>query len=89
MEPPSTRDAQVQDAWAGDRPYLLAVAAGMLKRQDGAEDVVQEAFARLAVASPDEIEDVRGWLVVVTRRLCLDRLDLADNRRTTAAAELP
>jgi DNA-directed RNA polymerase specialized sigma24 family protein len=26
----------------------------MLKRPDDAEDVVQEAFARLAVASPDE-----------------------------------
>jgi RNA polymerase sigma-70 factor, ECF subfamily len=88
MEPPSPGDARVQAAWAADRPYLLAVAAGMLKRREGAEDVVQEAFARLA-ASPDAIEDVRGWLLVVTRRLCLDRLDLAENRRTTAAAEPP
>jgi RNA polymerase sigma-70 factor (ECF subfamily) len=61
----------------------------MLKRPDDAEDVAQEAFARLAAASPDAIVDVRGWLVVVTRRLCLDRLDLADNRRTTATAEPP
>jgi RNA polymerase sigma-70 factor, ECF subfamily len=61
----------------------------MLKRQDDAEDVVQEAFARLAAASLDAIEDVRGWLVVVTRRLCLDRLDLAESRRTTATAEPP
>jgi RNA polymerase sigma-70 factor (ECF subfamily) len=60
----------------------------MLKRQDDAEDVVQEAFARLA-ASPDAIEDVRGWLVVVTGRLCLDRLDRAESRRTTATAEPP
>jgi DNA-directed RNA polymerase specialized sigma24 family protein len=67
--PPLPRDARVQAAWAAHRPYLLAVAGGMLKRQDGAEDVVQEAFARLA-ASPEAIEDVRGWLVVVTRRLC-------------------
>jgi RNA polymerase sigma-70 factor (ECF subfamily) len=61
----------------------------MLKRHDDAEDVVQEAFARLAAASPDVIEDARGWLVVVTRRLCLDRLDLAESRRTTATAEPP
>jgi RNA polymerase sigma-70 factor, ECF subfamily len=88
MEPPAPGDARVQVAWAADRPYLLAVAAGMLKRHEGAEDVVQEAFARLA-ASPAAIEDVRGWLLVVTRRLCLDRLDLAENRRTTAAAEPP
>ena len=51
--------------------------------------MVQEAFARLAAASPGAIEDVRGWLVVVTRRLCLDRLDLAESRRTTATAEPP
>jgi RNA polymerase sigma-70 factor (ECF subfamily) len=89
MEPPSPHDAQVRAAWTAHRPYLLAVAAGMLKRQDDAEDVAQEAFARLAAASPGAIEDVRGWLVVVTRRLCLDRLDLADNRRTTATAEPP
>jgi DNA-directed RNA polymerase specialized sigma24 family protein len=30
-----------------------------------------------------------GWLVVVTRRLCLDRLGSAEARRTTATAELP
>ena len=84
----SARDAQVQAASTAHRPYLLAVAAGMLKRRDDAEDVVQEAFARLT-ASPHAIEDVRGWLVVVTRRLCLDRLDLAENRRTTATAEPP
>jgi DNA-directed RNA polymerase specialized sigma24 family protein len=89
VEPPSPHDARVLAAWAADRRYLLAVAAGMLKRHDGAEDVVQEAFARLAAAPPDAIEDIRGWLVVVTRRLCLDRLDLADNRRTTLAAEPP
>jgi RNA polymerase sigma-70 factor, ECF subfamily len=88
MEPPSPPDSRVQAAWAAHRPYLLVVAAGMLKRRVDAEDVVQEAFARLA-ASPDAIEDVRGWLVVVTRRLCLDQLDLAESRRTTATAEPP
>jgi RNA polymerase sigma-70 factor, ECF subfamily len=89
MEPPSAQAARVQAAWAAHRPYLLAVAARTLKRPDDAEDVVQEAFARLAAASPDAIEDVRGWLVVVTRRLCLDRLDLAESRRATATAEPP
>jgi RNA polymerase sigma-70 factor, ECF subfamily len=89
MEPPSPHDARVQAAWAAHRPYLLAIAAGMLKRRDDAEDVVQEAFARLAAASPDAIEDMRGWLVVVTRRVCLDRLDRAESRRTSATNEPP
>jgi len=88
-EHPSSQDAWIQAAWVAHRPYLLGVAGGMLKRPEDAEDVVQEVFARLAVGSPDAIEDVRGWLVVVTRRLCLDRMDLADNRRTIATAEPP
>jgi RNA polymerase sigma-70 factor (ECF subfamily) len=85
----SSRDARVRAAWAADRGYLFAVAAGMLGRPGEAEDVVQEAFARLAGAAVDDIGDVRGWLVVVTRRLCLDRLGSADARRTTPAPEPP
>jgi RNA polymerase sigma-70 factor (ECF subfamily) len=88
MQPPSPHDARVQAAWAADRPYLVTVAAGMLNRRDDAEDVVQDAFARLA-AAPGAIGDVRAWLVVVTRRLCLNRLDLAESRRTAATAEPP
>jgi RNA polymerase sigma-70 factor (ECF subfamily) len=61
----------------------------MLGRPGDAEDVVQEAFTRLAGASVDDIGDVRGWLVVVTRRLCLDRLGSADARRTTPTPEPP
>jgi RNA polymerase sigma-70 factor, ECF subfamily len=86
---PSSRDARVRAAWKDDRGYLLAIAAGMLGRPGEAEDVVQEAFARLAGASVEDIDDVRGWLVVVTRRLCLDRLGSADVRRVTATPEPP
>jgi RNA polymerase sigma-70 factor, ECF subfamily len=89
MGPSSSRDARVRAAWQADRGYLFAIAAGMLGRPAEAEDVVQEAFARLAGAGLDDIGDVRGWLVVVTRRLCLDRLGSAEARRTTATAELP
>jgi RNA polymerase sigma-70 factor (ECF subfamily) len=89
MGPSSSRDTRVQAAWKADRAYLFAIAAGMLGRPAEAEDVVQEAFARLVGASIDAIDDVRGWLVVVTRRLCLDRLGSADARRTTATAEPP
>ena len=88
MGPSSSRDARVQAAWKADRAYLFAIAAGMLGRPAEAEDVVQEAFARLAGASIDAIDDVRGWLVV-THRLYLDRLGSADARRTTATAEPP
>jgi RNA polymerase sigma-70 factor (ECF subfamily) len=46
-----------------------------------AEDVVQEAFLRLDLAEPGEVRDPRGWLTVVTSRLCLDRIRSAQNRR--------
>lgn len=89
MRPSSSRDARVRAAWQADRGYLFAVAAGMLGHPAEAEDVVQEAFARLAGAAVDDIGDVRRWLVVVTRRLCLDRLGSAEARRTTAVPDLP
>ena len=92
MEPPSPRsspDTRIRAAWKADRSYLLAIAAGMLGRPADAEDVVQEAFARLSASSVEGIDDVRGWLIVVTRRLCLDRLGSADTRRTRPTSLLP
>jgi RNA polymerase sigma-70 factor, ECF subfamily len=86
MGPSPPRHVRVREAWKSDRPYLLAVAAGMLRRASGAEDIVQEAFARLSSASVEDIDDLRGWLVVVVRRICLDRLASADARLTTATA---
>jgi len=43
--------------------------------------VVQDAFWRLLRARPGEIEDERGWLIVVTSRLCLDQIRSARSRR--------
>ncbi len=85
----SSQDARVRAAWEADRSYLLAIAAGMLGRPAEAEEVVQEAFARLVAAPAGEIDDLRGWLVVVTRRLCLNRLGSADAKRTAPASDLP
>src|SRR5438093_10093353 len=74
-------DAAIADAWRTHRRYLLDVAYRMLGSVTEAEDVVQEAFARLIRADAEEIEDVRGWLVVVVSRLCLDQLRAAKSRR--------
>ena len=46
-----------------------------------AEDAVQEAFDRLSRSDFDAIEDARGWLIVVTSRLCLDVIRSARHRR--------
>lgn len=50
-----------------------------------AEDDVQEAFYRLSRSDFDDIEDERGWLIVVTSRLCLDLIGSARMRRERSA----
>ena len=60
--------------WSAHRRRMLDLAFRMLLDLGDAEDVVQEAFTRLARIDADDVEDPEGWLVVVTSRLCLDRL---------------
>jgi RNA polymerase sigma-70 factor (ECF subfamily) len=76
-----TTDSRLADLWQAHRRYLLDIAFRMLGSISEAEDVVQEAFIRLLGVDVDEINDVRGWLVVVVGRLCLDQLGSARARR--------
>ena len=80
----------VGDAYRMHRPYLVDLAFRMLGDLGAAEDVVQDAFSRLMGAAAGEIEDHRGWLIVVTSRLCLDQIRSARARRERAsdAAEI-
>jgi RNA polymerase sigma-70 factor, ECF subfamily len=75
------KNTAIGEAWRKHRRYLLDVAYRMLGTVTEAEDVVQEAFARLLREDIGEIEDVRGWLVVVTTRLSLDQLRSARAKR--------
>ena len=68
------------DAWQQHKSYLINVAYRLLGSVSEAEDVVQEAFARLLRANVDASGDLRGWLVVVVTRLCLDQLRSARAR---------
>lgn len=54
---------------------------GIRDMTSAAEDVVQDAFARLLRSPPGDIEDDRDWLIVVTSRLCLDQIRSARSRR--------
>ena len=72
---------QVSDAWRANRAYLVDLAFRMLGDVGAAEDVVQEAFFRLLQAPVGAINDERGWLIVVTSRLCLDHMKSASSRR--------
>lgn len=60
---------------------MLDIGYRMLGSVTEAEDVTSEAYVRLLAADLDAIDDVVGWLVSVTGRLCVDRLRSSDLRR--------
>lgn len=80
MEEPSS-EQPITLAWHENHAYLVDLAFRMLGDIGAAEDVAQEAFTRLAVTTAADIESPRGWLTVVTSRLCLDQLRSASSRR--------
>lgn len=77
-------DDDFAQAWRANRPYLVNLAYGMLGDIGAAEDAVQEAFARFSTADRGAIKDARGWLIVVTSRVCLDQIGSARVRRERA-----
>src|SRR5580693_6070263 len=77
----TARGARLAEAWRANWSYLVGLAFGMLGDIGAAEDAVQEAFARLASAEPDQVDDARGWLIVVTSRICLDQIRSARSQR--------
>src|SRR3954462_2597990 len=77
----SEHDTYLDTAWREHHQALLDVAYRVLGSMSEAEDAVQEAFSRLMRADRAAIRDVRGWLVVVTSRICLDQLGSARARR--------
>lgn len=62
------------EAFETERPRLLSIATRVLCDRGDAEDVVQQAWMRLAAADTTVIESLPAWLTTVTTRLCLDRL---------------
>jgi Sigma-70 region 2/Flavin containing amine oxidoreductase len=76
-----TDSDHVDQAWRQHRQRLLDIAYRMLGSVSDAEDVVQEAYTRLMRSDINSIDDLRGWLITVTGRLCLDHLKSADARR--------
>lgn len=75
---------KISQAYQDHRPYLVDLAFRMLGDIGAAEDIVQDAFTRLMATKHGEIEDERGWLIVVTSRLCLDQIKSARSRRERA-----
>jgi RNA polymerase sigma-70 factor (ECF subfamily) len=80
-------DQRFVEIWREHHDRLVARAARMLGDDAAAEDVVQEAFRRLTRVPLDEIDDFGGWLAVVVRRLCLNRIRSAYARHEAVGTE--
>lgn len=80
-------DERVSEAWRSNHAHLTNLAFGILGDLDAAQDAVQEAFARLVAADIDGIADDRGWLTVVTSRICFDKVRSAPRRREFASED--
>jgi RNA polymerase sigma-70 factor (TIGR02957 family) len=63
------------------RRLLFSVAYQMLGSVSDAEDVVQDTWLRWSAADRSGVADQRAYLVQITTRLALDRLDSARARR--------
>src|ERR1700739_2564851 len=74
MDQSQSSGDQITQAWRRHRPYLVNLGYQIIGDVGDAEDVAQEAFLRLSLADVNGIDDVRGWLTVVTSRLCLDQV---------------
>jgi len=74
-------NGQIDQTWRAERAHLVDLAFRMLRDIGAAEDTVSEAFTRLIGADFENIADRRGWLIVVTTRLCLDQLRSSRARR--------
>ena len=69
------------DAFQAERPRLFAIAYRMLGSASDAEDVVQDAWLRLASADLSDVRSHQAFAATVVTRLCLDRLKSARAKR--------
>ena len=89
MNEQTSTDEAVTAAWVTHRRRVLDVCYRMLGTLAEAEDAVQETFLRLARHGATGIDDIEGWLVTVSGRVCLDRLRADTVRRRYIGPWLP
>lgn len=79
------------DTFDQDYADVYRFAYRMLGHREGAEDVVQEAFLRLARKGMEHLagEPRRRWLFVVARNLCLSGYRQRAKERTVSIEDCP
>ena len=86
---PDRTDAAVTAVWNVHRRRVLDVCYRMLGTLYDAEDATQETFLRLSRNGIDGIDDIVGWLITVSGRVCLDRMRADTTRRSYIGPWLP
>lgn len=85
-----TTESQLAEVFEQQRGRLLALAHRVLGSRSDAEDVVQEAWLRLARQDVDAIDNLDGWLTTVISRICIDTLrSRAARPETSLDQDLP
>ncbi len=64
----------LKERFEANRGYLGAVAHRMLGSVADADDAVRQAWLRLDLADPSEVENLRAWLTTVVGRVSLEML---------------
>ncbi len=84
VTPDEELDATFEAHLRDSSPLVFRVAYGVLRHRQDAEDVAQEAFARVyrKIGQLRDRDRFRAWLVRMTWRLAIDRWR-ADRRRAT------
>ena len=76
---------QLAERFEENRLRLRGIAYRMLRSMSEAEDAVQETWLRLSRTEAGEINNLSGWLMTVTSRICLDMLRSRRMRREDSA----
>jgi RNA polymerase sigma-70 factor (ECF subfamily) len=84
----AARTDLLAEAFEAQRDRLSAVAYRVLGSHADAEDVVQEAWMRLARQDAAAIENLAGWLTTVVGRLSLDVLRSRQSRPEASLSDL-
>ena len=78
---------RLEDAFARHQAELFRYAARFTGDGDLAEDVVQDAFVRLAERPPKDDSQLRAWLYRVTTTIAIDALRTSRRRLALMASQ--
>ena len=69
-----TRSEWLAERFEAQRQQLRAVAYRLLGSTSAVDDVLQEAWLRIARSDTNSVRNLAGWMTTVVARLCLDEL---------------